>query len=215
MLRWFKKKTSIVTPKEGYDLWATTYSTESNPIKDFSNKLVEELLPDLSGKSILDAGCGTGHFCQYAEKNKATRIIGIDSSPGMVDQANKNCLNARIYQGDLSSISFNEEPVDVIICALVIGHIENISSVFKNLSMLLKTGGKLILTDFHPVQTMKKAKRTFKDPQTGETLEIKHYLHPLSEIKNLLAKSNFTIERIEEPQWNNMPVVYGIEAVKN
>lgn len=215
MLTWFKKKIPLVAPKEGYDLWASTYSTESNPIKDFSNSLVEALLPNLSGKSILDAGCGTGHFCLYAQKNNVARIIGLDFSQAMIDQAKKNCPKTRFYQCDLSALNVNEEPVDVILCALVIGHIENISIVFESLAALLKTGGQLILTDFHPAQTMKHAKRTFKNPHDGRTLEIKHYLHQLDQIKNLLNKSGFTIEKLEESKWNNMPVIYGLRAIKN
>lgn len=215
MLGWFKKKNvPVLSPKEGYDLWALTYSGESNPIKDLSNKLVESLLPDLNGKSILDAGCGTGHFCLYAQKNQAARIMGIDFSQVMIDEAKKNCPSAQFYCSDLSTFNFNEEPVDVIICALVIGHIENIPIAFKNFSAMLKPGGCLILTDFHPVLTLQNAKRTFKNPHTLEITEIKHYLHPIVEIKNLIESLGFKVEQVQEPQWKDVSVIYGLKAIK-
>ena len=215
MLGWFKKKnTPVLSPKEGYDLWALTYSQESNPIKDLSNRFVESMLPDLSGKSILDAGCGTGHFCMYAQKLQAAKIIGIDFSQVMIDQAKKNCPPAQFYCSDLSTFNQNQAPVDVIICALVIGHIENISKVFANFSAMLKPGGHLILTDFHPILTLQNAKRTFKNPQTHEIIEIKHYLHHLDEIKSLVESLGFRIEQIQEPQWKDVPVVYGLKALK-
>jgi len=215
MLGWFKKKiTPLLSPKEGYDLWALTYSQESNPIKDLSNRFVESMLPDLSGKSVLDAGCGTGHFCTYAQKHKANRILGIDFSQVMIDQAKKNCPSVQFYCSDLSTFKLDQEPVDVIICALVIGHIENISKVFTNFSTMLKTDGHLILTDFHPILTLQNAKRTFKNPQTQEIVEIKHYLHRLDEIKSLVESLGFKIEQIQEPEWKNVPVVYGLKALK-
>jgi len=215
MLGWFKKKnTPLLSPKEGYDLWALTYSQETNPIKDLSNRFVESTLPDLSGKSVLDAGCGSGHFCMYAQKHHAAKIMGIDFSQVMIDEAKKNCPTVQFYCADLSTFNLNKEPVDVIICALVIGHIENISKVFSNFSALLKPGGYLILTDFHPILTLQNAKRTFKNPQTQEIAEIKHYLHRLDEIKSLLESLGFRIELIQEPQWKAVPVVYGLKALK-
>lgn len=215
MLGWFKKKNvPVLSPKEGYDLWALTYSSESNPIKDLSNKLVESMLPVLNGKSVLDAGCGTGHFCLHAQKHKAARIIGVDISQVMIGEAKKNCPTAQFYCSDLSKFNFNEESVDVIICALVIGHIENISIAFKNFSALVKPDGCLILTDFHPVLTLQNAKRTFKNPHTQEIIEIKHYLHSINEIKSLAESLDFKIEQVQEPLWNGVPVVYGLKAIK-
>ena len=215
MLGWFKKKNiAVLSPREGYDLWATTYSHESNPIKDLSNKFVESMLSDLKGKSVLDAGCGTGHFCMLAQKHQAKQIIGIDFSQVMIDQAKKNCPTAQFYCSDLSTFNLSQEPVDVMICALVIGHIENISPVFTNFSSMLKPGGYLILTDFHPILTLQNAKRTFKNPQTQENIEITHYLHRLEEIKSLLESLGFRIEQIQEPQWKDVPVVYGLKAIK-
>jgi malonyl-CoA O-methyltransferase len=214
MLGWLKKKNiPVLSPKEGYDLWALSYAHESNPIKDLSNKFVESMLPDLRGKSILDAGCGTGHFCMYAESRQAGQIVGIDFSQVMIDQAKKNCPTAQFHCGDISTFIVRE-PVDIIICALVIGHLENISRLFENFASMLKTGGILILTDFHPVLTLQNAKRTFKNPKTQEIIEIKHYLHPLDEIKKLSEKVGFSIEILQEPQWNNAPVVYGLKALK-
>ncbi|HEU5290850.1 MAG TPA: class I SAM-dependent methyltransferase [Cyclobacteriaceae bacterium] len=214
MLGWLKKKsTPVLSPQEGYDLWALSYAQESNPIKDLSNKFAESMLHELRGKSILDAGCGTGHFCLYAERQGAAHIIGVDFSPVMIEQAKKNCPATRFYCGDISTLNI-EAPVDVIICALVIGHIENISTLFANFSDVLKPGGQLILTDFHPVLTMQNARRTFKNLKTDQVIEIKHYLHTLEEIKSLLGSAGFSIDQLQEPQWNKVPVVYGLKALK-
>jgi hypothetical protein len=79
-------------------------------------------------------------------------------------------------------------------------------------SSFLKKDGELILTDFHPVLTAGNSKRTFKDSETGNTFEITHFLHPLEEIQKLLNDSGFEILTLEEPQWNNVPVIYAIKA---
>jgi malonyl-CoA O-methyltransferase len=215
MKRWFvKNKTPILPPFEGYNHWASTYAVESNPIKDFSNKLVEQWLPDLTGKVVLDAGCGTGHFCSYAEKKNASRIVGIDLSPAMIEKAKMNCRIGEFHCADLSTMAFESATFDVIICALVLGHIENVEPILNLFCAILKEKGELVITDFHPYQTKHHAKRTFKDPQTNKTTEIKHYHHSIEAIMDRLKKSRLSVEHFEEPLWNNTPVVYGIHSKK-
>ena len=49
---------------------------------------VEKLLP-LTGKSVLDVGCGSGRFCfEYAKKG-ASRVLGVDFAPGMIEIADR------------------------------------------------------------------------------------------------------------------------------
>ena len=46
-------------------------------------------LQPLKGKSLLDVGCGSGRFCLEYAKNGATRVLGVDFAPGMIDIANR------------------------------------------------------------------------------------------------------------------------------
>ena len=46
-------------------------------------------LQPLNGKSVLDVGCGSGRFCLEYAKNGATRILGVDFAPGMIEIADR------------------------------------------------------------------------------------------------------------------------------
>ncbi len=48
---------------------------------------VEKLEP-LTGKSVLDVGCGSGRFCFEFAKHGATHILGVDFAPAMINIAN-------------------------------------------------------------------------------------------------------------------------------
>lgn len=54
-------------------------------------RLVENVarLQPLKGKSVLDVGCGSGRFCFEYARNGATRVLGVDFAPGMVDIAKR------------------------------------------------------------------------------------------------------------------------------
>ena len=203
-----------LSPLEGYNLWANTYNKESNPIKDLSDKLVEKFLPDLEGKNVLDAGCGSGKFCLIAEKNNASKILGIDLSPKMIELTRPHCLSSELRCDDISISPIEKNAYDVIICALVLGHIENLKPALSNILCALKKGGTLIITDFHPFLTMLKSKRTFKDSKSGETYEISHHLHLFEEYFTLFREYDAIVEELKEPLFNESPVVFGMKIIK-
>jgi malonyl-CoA O-methyltransferase len=206
----FFNRIKKLSPLDGYNKWAVTYHVEDNPIKKLSDEFIKSQLGELKGKSILDAGCGTGKFCAIAVESGAEHVKGIDLSPRMIEEAKKNCEQATFECADLS-IKEIKEKYDVIICGLVLGHIDSLERVFANLVNALKSGGHLILTDFHPLQTIMKSKRTFS--HDGKTFEVAHTLHPLDEYFKLLTKHHINIIGIKEPQFNSVPVIFGIHGV--
>lgn len=199
-----------LNPLEGYNKWSETYHIEANPIKLLSDEFIMECLPSLDGKRVLDAGCGTGKICQGVVERGAAFVKGIDLSPKMIAEAKKNCPTAEFDTGDLS-VKAIDEKFDVVICGLVLGHINSLESALTNLTGSLKNGGHLIITDFHPYQTMNNAKRTFS--HYGKTFEVKHTLHTLNEYFELLKKSGVSIISLKEPEFNNSPVIFGIHGV--
>ena len=120
-----KKETPVLSPLDGYNLWASTYSKESNPIKNLSDALVEKFLPELKGKTILDAGCGTGKFCSLAENQNAMKVVGIDLSQAMIDEAKSVCSKTEFRCLDISKATIEQSHYDVVLCVLVMGHLES------------------------------------------------------------------------------------------
>src|SRR5712671_1955205 len=54
------------------------------------------LLPDLSGRRVLDLGCGFGGFCRWARQQGAAHVLGIDVSERMLAQAGASTPDAAI-----------------------------------------------------------------------------------------------------------------------
>lgn len=216
-MSWFlkKKKIEVLSPLDGYNRWASHYHIESNPIKDLSDKLVEQMLPDLKDKAVLDAGCGTGKFCLEAEKQNAARVFGIDLSPSMIEKARETCEYSEFRCEDLSVTVLADNSFDVVICALVLGHIEHLSPSLDSLLKSLKPGGIVIITDFHPFLTLIQSRRTFQDRQTGRSFEVRHYLHLIQDYFECFRQNNCVVEKLQEPMFNGVPVVFGFQAKKS
>ncbi len=214
-MSWFiNRKMKILSPLDGYNQWASSYHLESNPVKKLSDDLVEKLLPDLKGKRVLDAGCGPGKFCAYAEKQNASQVTGIDLSPNMIEQAHKNCPSGDFHCTDLSGTSFKDNQFDIIVCALVLGHVPHLSPPLDHLLNSLDRNGFLIITDFHPFLSFMREKRTFRNSLSGKVFEVRHYPHLFEEYFKTFARHEVSVRDFVEPQYNGVPVVFGIRVEK-
>jgi len=213
---WFFKikKIEVLSPLDGYNCWASSYHRESNPVKNLSDELIEKWLPPLHGKSVLDAGCGTGKFCLYAFEQKALRISGIDLAPNMIKQAQKNCPSAEFKRADLLSTSIDEKAFDIVICGLVFGHIDPLRPALENVLRAVAPGGVLIITDFHPFLTLIQSKRTFTNPDTGIEYEVRHHLHLFQEYFRCFIEHGVLVEAFEEPTFRDTPVIFGFRVRK-
>ena len=122
-------------------------------------------VPVKSTTTVIDYGCGTG-LVTLALSSHVKWIIGIDSSPGMLAQMEEKllrsgCVNVETLLADLSAIP--PPPglhAKLIVSAMALHHIADISYLLENLTWMLTPGGYLALADldsedgsFHPDMT--------------------------------------------------------------
>jgi 2-polyprenyl-3-methyl-5-hydroxy-6-metoxy-1,4-benzoquinol methylase len=99
----------------------------------YDRPAVLSLLPQVTGKRVLDAGCGPGVYAQWLV-DQGAEVVGIDSSPKMVEFAQKRLAGRALFvQADLGQpLDFLESAsFDVVISALVLDFVEEWTSLFK------------------------------------------------------------------------------------
>lgn len=76
---------------EMYDPMARQYkqarASNSNIHKYLESYTYFKAMGDISGKSILDLGCGEGIYSRKFQKHGASRVVGVDISPKMIELA--------------------------------------------------------------------------------------------------------------------------------
>lgn len=103
-------------------------------------------LCQLSGKFVLDAGCGMGRYAEIVGKYGGM-AVGIDLSYA-VDVAFKHMgleKNIHIIQGDILNPPLREEIFDFIYSFGVLHHMPDAKAGFECLTRFLKKGGKFSL----------------------------------------------------------------------
>ena len=151
--------------REAYRLWAPMYATET-ATSFLDDKLAREMLAGLPQSQLLDAGCGTGR--RVADIPGA---LGIDASPDMLAAGRAR----NVVAADVRAIPFQSNRFDMVWCRLVLGHLPDPLSAYRELARVCMPGGHVFITDFHP-DAAASHRRSFTD-QAGMVHEVEHYIH--------------------------------------
>lgn len=193
----------ILPPAEAYALWAPSYPAHAhNPLMHAEQRAMLGLLPEsLRGQSVLDAGCGSGRYMLHALQRGATRVIGVDLSPEMLERARAELRPGRaeveLRQGTLSALPVDDGWADLTICGLVVGHLENLPAALAELRRATRPGGTLLCSDVHPIGHALGWLRDFK---AGDRhYAVRHTPHLYSDWHAACAALGLSIERVLEP----------------
>lgn len=118
------------------------------------NPCVEELLGEVKGKHLLDAGCGEGYLARHYAK-KGAKVTAIDLSPRLIAASKKisanEGLDIEFQVGNVCNIkSIEDETFDVVLSNLVLLNTPCLDDALKEYSRVLKKGGVLVFSIVHP-----------------------------------------------------------------
>jgi len=178
--------------------------------------VVEGLLGDVSGKHVLDAGCGGGTYSRRLASLGAI-VTGVDGSTEMIAIAERYPVQANLeYQvADLTEkLPFPDGCYDVVLANMVLMDIPRIDVAIAEFARLLADGGVLVFSITHPCFFSynwvrdEQGKRTHKEISDHLTPRIEelnfwgktlHFHRPLSHYFDALSQSGFCVDALKEP----------------
>jgi malonyl-CoA O-methyltransferase len=152
----------IVSAREGYRRWASTYEVATNPIVSLVERNLD--LGDTRGRIVVDVACGTGR------RAKKIGAFGVDLSFEMLALGAGSLVNA-----DALHLPFANETADLVLCTLAFGYISPVREVMTEMRRITRHGGTILAADVHPQATAAGWKRSFRDGDAVYEIENRPY----------------------------------------
>ena len=178
------------------------------------------MLPDMTGKRVLDLGCGFGWHCRYAREAGASTVVGVDISENMLARARELTDDSAIEyrRGAIEDIDVVDGEFDVVLSSLALHYVVDIDAVFANLHRGLTSGGYFVFSVEHPIFTAR-AEQDWCTDIEGRRLhwpvdsyqaegarrtnwladDVVKYHRTQSTYLNSLIRAGFQVECVREP----------------
>ena len=121
---------------DGYALWSKTYDA---PLRLF---FIEQ--------PAMHAPCARS--VELARRGH--QVIGVDSSPAMLQLARAKVPEGDFRHGDLLALPVDAGAIDAVVCALALVHLPELGGAMAEFGRVLRPGGRVIISDVHPFLIM-------------------------------------------------------------
>jgi ubiquinone/menaquinone biosynthesis C-methylase UbiE len=184
--------------QEAYDRWSVTYDTDANLTRDLDRIVTANTLSNLKFESVIELGCGTGKNTLLLSQIAKT-VRAMDFSASMIGKAQEK-LEADNVTFSVSDItkpwSFRDRSADLVVCNLVLEHIEDLSLIFSETFRCLIEGGKFFICELHPFKQYQGTKANFDTE--SEKVEISAFVHHISDFFEAGKNCGFTLKEFKE-----------------
>lgn len=183
-----------------------------------------QLFGDVSGKRLLEIGCGNGQSLQYHGERKASELWGIDISDKQIEKAKQHLtacgISAKLICSPMEEeCGIPKDYFDFVYSIYAIGWTTDLEGTFRRIASYLKKDGVFIFSWSHPIHKCVAAENnmlTFKKCYFDESWysifldgeELTLADRKLSTYVNALAKAGFVIEEMIEQSDNDIMQSY-------
>jgi ubiquinone/menaquinone biosynthesis C-methylase UbiE len=183
----------------GYARWASVYD-QPNPLVMVEEPAARQAFATWPQRSrVLDVACGTGRHTSYLHE-LGHDVIGIDVSPEMVRVAREKLPEVRFLEGPMDPLPFDDGEFDAAVCALALSHIADIAAPIAEMARVVRPGGHLVVTDFHPFMVLLGGQGAFRTAD-GAAHFVPSYVHLPGQMLEVLASTGLTPLACAEPTW--------------
>jgi len=110
--------------------------------------LIRQLIGDVSGRRVLDIGCGDGALATTLARQGA-RAVGVDASKPMLDAARARAMAQRVdvslCLGRAEQLPFAAESFDLVVAVTILCFVAEAEQTFTEIGRVLRPGGRLVI----------------------------------------------------------------------
>jgi malonyl-CoA O-methyltransferase len=157
----------------------------------------------------------------------ASHVVAMDFCVPMLRRVS---AGSRVC-GSMMQLPFAGQTFDVVISGLALGHAASVHAWMVEVARVLKSGGTLLYSDFHPDAARAGLPRSFKD-ENDRTWTVPHREYDIASQKDAASAAGLVVEVVREVRvgfelqelfpnsdafyrrWNGLPVALVVRARK-
>ena len=169
-----------------------------------------ELVPK-PGEATLDVGCGEGRVGAELTR-RGHRVIGVDSSPRMVELASQH---HEALVADAAGLPFEDGSFDLVVAYMSLMNFDDPEGALREVGRVLRPGGRLCAALIHPIDVAGQfegddfvIRGSYFEPEETKFLSERDGIRvtfrdrglPLERLSRGLEAAGMLWERIREPR---------------
>ncbi|MFC1821032.1 class I SAM-dependent methyltransferase [Thermodesulfobacteriota bacterium] len=124
------------------------YRYQKSYSADGIHQILQEIKLRNNIKTILEIGCGTGHWLNVFEED--TTVMGVDPSFAMLAKAKKTESSYSLVQGSSNQLPIKNNSIDFIYCINAIHHFDYPEQFIKDCAKILNQNGIFVNICMNP-----------------------------------------------------------------
>jgi malonyl-CoA O-methyltransferase len=213
---------------KAYEHWAPLYPPVAhNPLMRAEQVAMAKYWPEVAGVRALDLACGSGRYSQLLRDGGAGEVIALDFCLPMLMQVS----NGAKVCASMMCLPFADDTFDVVISGLALGHADDVHAWMAEIARVLRKGGVLLYSDFHPEAARMGLTRSFKS-QDDQTHSVPHRYFDVTTQREAVKAAHLSLDalheirvgaELQEPfpksedfygRWHGLPIVLVMRARK-
>lgn len=185
-----------------------------------------DLLPKISGKTVVTLGCGPGEDTEYLRQQGASRSVGIDISDRLIGIAKTNHPECEFEIMDMEALNFADASFDFAYSSLALSYVKDWATMLAEICRVLKPGSSFLFSCEHPVASGMKVTKSDKGTKLSLVVEsdriektiraegnymqqhisgygisddVTTWHRPMGQLLNDVISAGFILEKVVEP----------------
>ena len=195
--------------------YETVGKNAENNEKSDAEKLLESLIPqNLQEKVVLDLGCGNGRHSEVLCERGAEKVVAIDLSESMIEEANARKIEKQLSQlelvrADMDNLPIGENKFDFIFSRFSLMYSGKMEQVVSDLSKSLVAGGEILVeTSVATIQDQELKNESIPLVLSigNKEVQLKNFAYTMADYMSAFEKAGLKVVVAEQFSANDLSI---------